>query len=494
MSVKLKKLIKNLTGIDVRGSKEIEISGLCSDSRCVSPGNLFIAKRGSTYDGTQCIPQALNAGAVAVLTDLYNPVLKNTAQLIAGDVVLAEALLAAEYYQQPDKSLMLIGITGTNGKTTASYMVKYFLDNLKGPCGLIGTIECLIGDDRYQTGLTTPDIITNYKLLKEMVRQGCSSAVMEVSSHALEQRRVENIAFDAVIFTNLSPEHLDYHATMENYAAAKRKLFHRIENKDSGFAIVNKDSEYAEYILSDSPLKVLTYGLHRSADLCASDLAADASGMRGFIQYKQKTVPFRMLHRGIHNVYNLLAAMAVPLIAGYSLEEICQLAAKLPPVRGRLEFVSNPLGLQIAVDFAHKEIALRSVLEAIRASCKGRVITVFGCGGNRDPYKRPKMAKISEELSDISIITSDNPRTEPPDQIIKEILAGFTSLERVIIEPDRHKAIAAAIDLAQPEDIILIAGKGHEEQQIFAHTTIPFNDKTVAYQLCCEKMQKVGIK
>lgn len=487
MSVKLKKLLKNFSTIEVKGSKEVYITGLCSDSRCVSPGNLFIAKRGRTFDGTQFISQAIDAGASAILTDLYNPVLKNITQLISNDVDLAEAHIAEEYYQRPNENLLMTGITGTSGKTSTSYMIKHFLEKLKGPCGLIGTIECIIGNTRYQTGLTTPDVITNFKLIKEMVNQGCSSAVMEVSSHALEQRRVENIKYDIAIFTNLSAEHLDYHKNMENYAQAKRNLFISPTKSKQAFAVVNKDDPYTEYMIQGTSREVITYSIKETADLYVTNLLSDLNGMKGLIHYKNRTLPFNMPLIGNHNIYNLLAAIAVPLTQGYHLDKILSLTDSLQPIRGRLEKVPNPLGIKIIVDFAHKDFSLQAVLEAIQASCRGKIITVFGCGGNRDPHKRPRMAKVSQNFSQITIVTSDNPRNESPEQIIKEIVAGFSSLENVIIQPDRRKAISQAIDLANSEDVILIAGKGHERQQILAHTTIPFDDREVAYELCCEK-------
>lgn len=483
--MKLKKLLRNYPDYIVKGSREVEITGLCSDSRCVSPGNLFVAKRGINNDGAQFIPEAVNAGAAAILTDLYDPSLRNIPQILASNVQKAEANLAAEYYMHPDKELFLIGVTGTNGKTTSTYMAKQLLDMLNSPCGLIGTIECIIGETRYRSSLTTPDILTNYKLMREMVAKGCKAAAMEVSSHGLEMDRVENINFDTGIFTNLSPEHLDYHLTMDSYAQAKRKLFEQLgKSEKNSAAVINWDDAYAPFMAEKCDVPVLSYGVFSRSDLQARDIKFRISGIEGCLVHKNTQAPFYLPLLGMHNIYNFLAAAAACLTAGYSIEEIASLAKELKPVRGRLEQVSNLLGLQIFVDFAHKDVALRTVLEALRASCKGRVITVFGCGGNRDRLKRPRMARVSEELSDITIVTSDNPRNEPPEQIIQEILTGFSSLDNVIVQVDRRQAIAQAIELAGPEDVILIAGKGHEDQQIFAHTTIPFDDRLVAREIC----------
>lgn len=488
--MKLKKLLKNIPDVAVRGSREIEITGLCSDSRYVAPGNLFIAKRGLSSDATQHIPEAIDAGAAAILTDLYNPALRHVVQLIAEDVVKIEPLLASEYYRYPDQALFIAGITGTNGKTTSSYMVKHFLDNLQKPCGLIGTIECIIGTNSYKSGYTTPDVITNFKLLREMVTSGCQAAVMEVSSHGLEQKRIGLMEFDVAVFTNLSAEHLDYHLTMDAYALAKRKLFESLNHgTKKKWAVFNADDAHTPLMKEGCHAEILTYGLFSPADITVKDLQHSHEGVKGILMYKQAEEPFELPFIGLHNVYNLLVAVSVALCAGYSLAQIAPLAKTLPSVQGRLERVSNPLGLQIYVDFAHKDIALRTVLEALRKSTSGKIITIFGCGGNRDKLKRPRMAKACEELSDFTIVTSDNPRNEPPEEIIHQILGGFSSLDKVAVEVDRRRAIAHAIELAKPGDAILIAGKGHETQQIFAHTTIPFDDREVAYLICCEKAQ-----
>lgn len=496
--MKLKKIIKDSYPIQVKGSKEIEITGLCSDSRTVAPGNLFVAKKGSSYDGTQFIPDAISAGAVAILTDLYDPSLKNITQLITDNVSDIEARLAADYYQYPGDSLFLVGITGTKGKTTTSYIVKHFLDLLDGPCGLIGTIEYIIGKNQYRTRLTTPDVITNHKMLREMVIQGCKSAVMEVSSHALEQKRVAHLHYDVAVFTNLGREHLDYHVTMEAYAAAKRKLFISLlepcqkEQPCEPTAVVNQDDIYVGHILEGYKGKKITYAIQSPADLTASALSFDEHGTECLLTYAGRSLPFKFSLIGRHNVYNLLAAVGVGLAYGISFEAMSSMAPAILPIRGRLEPVPNPLGLNIYVDFAHTEDSLKAILETLRELTKGKIITVFGCGGNRDTQKRPRMAQVSEELSDVTIVTSDNPRHEPPQQIIKEIMTGFTNPDHVFVESDRKQAIEKAIAMAHSNDIILIAGKGHEDQQIYGHTVIPFDDRAVALEICKAKLKVEG--
>lgn len=492
--MKLKKLLKEIPVKEVKGSKDIEITGVCANSKLVSPGNLFVARKGRADDGAQYIPEAIAAGAVAILTDIYDPTLKNVTQIIHSDVTTIEGLIAAHYYQFPSDSLYMVGITGTNGKTTTSFLVKHLLDHLHGPCGLIGTIEYIIGQHRYQATRTTPDVTSNHKMLREMLNQGCLSAVMEVTSHALDQDRVQNIDYDVAIFTNLTLDHLDYHNTMDNYCIAKNKLFRSLSSpakskkkNDNKIAVVNVDSPWHSRMLEGSAANVLTYGIANPADLQAVDIQLTSSGTTFNLIYQGKSIPCSSPLVGRYNVYNCLAALAVGLTRNVSLEQLSELIKNFPPVPGRLEPVPNQLGLKIYVDFAHSDDALANVLECLQELKKtGRILTVFGCGGDRDQTKRPKMAQISEELSDISIVTSDNPRSEEPEAIARQVIAGFKRKNSYMIELDRRAAIQKAIDLATPDDIVLIAGKGHEPYQIFAHKTVEFDDRKVAAQ-CCQK-------
>lgn len=493
--MKLKKLFKDIPLSLVKGSKEIEITGVCANSKLVSPGNLFIARKGFSVDGSLYIPEAVSAGAAAVLTDIYDPLLnKSITQLIHSDVSTIEGAVAASYYQHASQSLFVVGITGTNGKTTTSFLIKHLLDCLHSPCGLIGTIEYIIGPHRYQAIRTTPDVCTMHKMLREMVLQGCQSAVMEVTSHALDQGRVDGIDFDIAIFTNFSSEHLDYHKTMDAYAAAKNKLFRRLnlkkQKKVHSFpktAVINIDDPAYSQITQGCATAVLTYGIVGDADLKAEEVAFSASGTTLTMRYQEQKVSFKWPFVGMFNVYNCLAATAVGLIRGVRLETMAEIWSRAPAVPGRLESVSNPLGLNIYVDFAHTDDALRNVLGCLRSCCKkGRLITVFGCGGNRDTTKRPKMARVAEELSDVVIVTSDNPRNEDPQEIISQVVTGFSDGYSYDVDEDRTQAIARAIALATPDDIILIAGKGHEPYQVFAHKTVEFDDRKVAYRLCCQ--------
>ncbi|MBA3722281.1 MAG: UDP-N-acetylmuramoyl-L-alanyl-D-glutamate--2,6-diaminopimelate ligase [Parachlamydiaceae bacterium] len=489
--MKLKQLIKEIPSIKVKGSKDINITGLSVNSKIVAPGNLFIAKKGKSEDGAKYIPEAIAAGANAILTDLYDPSLKNVVQVIHQNVGEVEGLLAAQYYQNPANDLFMVGITGTNGKTTTAFIVKYLLDQFFGPCGLIGTIEYILGSIRYQATRTTPDVISNYKMLREMITQGCRSAVMEVTSHALDQGRVAHIDFDAAIFSNLTLDHLDYHQTMENYCDAKNNLFRKLgtipsKKKNPKIAIVNTDSPWTTKIIEGCKTKKITYGIENNADLRASNVRLGKHGTELDLIYQGKTYPCQWPLIGRFNVYNCLSAMAVVISRGLPLEEIVEKMRGFPGVRGRLQLVSNDLNLKIVVDYAHSDDALMNILETLTELKTGKIITVFGCGGDRDRSKRPKMGSVCQQYSDYSIVTSDNPRTEDPKAICDAILQGYKSKESVLVEIDRYKAIEKAIGMATENDIILIAGKGHETYQIFSHKTIEFDDCKVANEICAK--------
>ncbi len=483
--IKLKKLLKNLPIDTVKGSKEIEIKGLSSDSRRVAPGDLFIAKQGKTHHAARFIPDAVASGAVAILTDLYDPFHPDIVQIIHPDVSKIEALLAREYYDHADQRLFLIGVTGTNGKTTTTQMIYHALRQLEGETGLIGTIECLLGGGRaIPSEHTTPDILTNYKFFHEMVSLGCKSCVMEVSSHALDQGRVAPIEFDTAVFTNLTQDHLDYHGNMDQYAEAKAQLFTMLSPQGSKpfikTAVVNGDDPYEKQILTHCSAKIIRYGLDPSADLYATDLSLSASGLSFTIHYAERKYPFSTSLIGRYNVYNLLAAIGALLTRGYSLEKILPALETFHTTSGRLERVKNKKNLNLFVDYAHTEDALHNVLITLRELNPKRLITLFGCGGDRDQTKRPKMGAVAEKLSDLIIVTNDNPRQEDPDAIIRGILSGIQDLSRVLVLPDREEAIHRAIQLAAPEDIVLIAGKGHETYQIFSQRRIAFDDRCIA--------------
>lgn len=495
--MKLKKLIKDIPIKTFKGSKEIEITGVCANSKLVSPGNLFVAKKGRSEDGVNYIPEAVAAGAAAVLTDIYDPSLKNIAQLVHPNVSSIEGLISASYYRFPSDELFMVGITGTNGKTTTTFLIKHLLDKLEGPCGLIGTIEYVIGQYRYQATRTTPDVTSNHKMLREMILQGCRSAAMEVTSHALDQNRVQNINYDVAIFTNLTLDHLDYHQTMENYCAAKRELFLSLDPTKKKkiltppkTAVINADSPWKTRIIEGCPSQILTYGIIGSADIRATEVELTVEGTRFNLTYQGKTLPCLIPLIGRFNVYNALAAASVGLLKGAPLSDVIDILRSAPSVPGRLQPVPNPLGLKIYIDFAHSDDALINVLECLQELKKGKMITVFGCGGDRDKTKRPKMAQAVSEYSDLSIVTSDNPRSEDPEAIAKDILQGFKRQSSYLVILDRREAIRKALEIATPNDIVLIAGKGHETYQVFSHKTIEFDDAKIASEICKQLIDK----
>jgi UDP-N-acetylmuramoyl-L-alanyl-D-glutamate--2,6-diaminopimelate ligase len=480
MTMNLKQLIAGLPVELYKGGKDVPITGLCSHSKLVAPGNLFIAKKGTVDDGAKYIDEALASGAAAILTDLPNPFLKEAVQIVARDVRSIEGSLAARFYGDPSYSLFMVGITGTNGKTTTSYLVKHIFDAFGFSCGMIGTIEYIIGQHHFAAHLTTPEVITTQKLLKEMVRQKCAAAVMEVSSIGLEQGRVATIDFDVAVFTNLSQEHLDYHHTMEAYGDVKAKLFQEL--KLEGVAVLNAESPWSERMRRDCKARFLTYGCCAEADLYAHSIELMPDQTLFSVTYQGRTLPFSWKLIGRFNIYNCLAAMGVALSKGISFDALPGAIASFHPVSGRLEKVENLSNLHIYVDYAHTPDALEKSLNSLFEMKQGKILTVFGGGGNRDRAKRPEMARAVEKYSDFAFVTSDNPRNEDPLSICKEIAQGFTK-SNFAIEVDRRMAIERAIEMAAPDDLILIAGKGHETYQIFAHQTLPFDDRQVAQEI-----------
>jgi len=469
--MKLKVLIKGLSELDVKGSKEIEITGISSDSRTVAPGNLFIAKRGKVHDGSQFIEQAAASGAAAIMTDFYDPFLKKT-QLIAKDPSFWEAELAARYYHFPSQELFVVGVTGTKGKTTTTYLIQHLLNGLNKKCGLVGTVETIIGDHKFSSSLTTHDVVYNQKMLREMVLKGCEAVAFEVSSHGLIQGRVDQIDFDLAVFTNLYPDHLDYHQTMEEYAVAKKRLFTKSEK-----IILNRDSPWSDFMKGEK--EALTFGIENKADIQASEIHFENNKTTFWVEFQGKRQKFTSALIGHFNVYNLLAAISVGIQLGETLEKISSVLSSFASVPGRLQLAGQMKGIKVFVDHAHTEEALEAALQALRTISDKKLIVVFGCGGNRDPARRKGMARSAEKWADLIFITNDNPRQEDPEEICRQILSGFQNSDKVLVELDRKEAIYQAISRAASGDIVLVAGKGHEKLQIFAHQTISFDDVVV---------------
>ena len=480
--ITVRKLFQGLE-VEIIGNKDLELTGVCSHSKFVVPGNLFIAKKGGSCDATLLIPEAANAGAQAVLTDLYNPFLEGAVQIIHSNPSLIEPEIVNRYFRNPSKDLFVTGITGTNGKTTTAYLIHHLLNSKGTPCGLMGTIETLIGSHRIPSKLTTADVVTNQKFLREMSDLHAENVVMEVTSHALDQKRTEGIDFNAAIFTNFSQDHLDYHGTMEKYLEAKAKLFQIIDNP-SKVAILNEDDPAAKRAFGFSKAQVITFGIHGKGDFQAKEIECTLEGTSFILFFSEKAFKIKMPLIGEFNVLNGLAAMALAYHRGLSMQQIQRKMVTFPGVPGRLERISNTKGIHLFVDFAHTDQALEQVLTILRKIKQKKIITIFGCGGDRDQSKRPKMAQVVEKFSDLMIVTSDNPRMEDPQEICDAVARGIRRKDGVFIEVDRRRAIEQGITLAEPGDIVLIAGRGHEPFQKAGGRLIRFDDREVAREVC----------
>lgn len=498
--MKLKRLLKELpphllSSLAVKGSKEIEITGISAHSSLIAPGHLFVAKQGSAQSGHLYIRDALLAGASAILTDLYDPSCSQATQLIHPDVATIEPLLAAACYAHPSDELFMVGVTGTNGKTTTTCCIKQLFERFHISTGLIGTLGYEVGSAHYEATRTTPDVCTNQKLLRDMVRHGCAAAVMEVTSHALAQGRVKNIDYNVALFTNLTQDHLDYHGTMERYAEEKRKLFRLLLAQKNGSkgakpeavtAILNADSSWCSYMQEGVTAQCLTYGITTPSDLQAKEVKLTPEGSYCTLHYKGEETSLFAPLPGRFNLYNILGAIAVCLAKGLKLLDVCREVQHIQQVPGRLERIPNSLKKWVYVDFGHTEDALYQTLSSLKELTSGRIIHLFGCGGDRDRTKRPKMAAVSEKLADYSIVTNDNPRSEQGLHIAQEIEAGFSKNATYHVRLDRKEAIKEALSMAKAGDIVLLSGKGHETRQYFAHHAIDFDDRLIAHSLCEE--------
>jgi UDP-N-acetylmuramoyl-L-alanyl-D-glutamate--2,6-diaminopimelate ligase len=460
--MKIKTLIKSLDcEVEVRGSRDVEVTGIIANSRVVAPGNLFVARRGESFDGNEFIPEAIAAGAHAILTDIYNPFLDVT-QVIVAHVLECEAVLAKQFYDSPDEKLFMIGITGTNGKTTTGYILADALPQ----AGMMGTIENRVGSKVIKSQYTTPEVSTNYKYLHEMLQSGCEYAVMEVTSHAIVQKRVLGIDFDVGIFLNLTHEHLDYHKTMDAYFEAKASFIRGCHK-----ALINIDDPYGKKLAMDCK-GALTFGA--TGDLCAKDVDVSLQGICATVYMGEQKAALDSQLIGRFNLSNLLAAIGALCLSGVSLKEATFRVSRFKGTPGRLERVGNR---ECYVDFAHTPDALKNAIESLRELSSKRLIVVFGCGGLRDREKRSKMGLIASQLADQVVITSDNPRTEKPEEIIAEIVSGVKDSKKLIIEPDRQKALEKGVDLFKSEEsILLVCGKGHETGQIIGETVREFSD------------------
>lgn len=470
---------------------DVEIGKLQYDSRKVQRSDCFIALKGGKYDGHTFIQNAINQGAKVVVLQ-HDEVLpdslcmhRGVIKVVVPDTRKALAVMSSNYYGHPSEKMKFIGVTGTNGKTTTSHLVKAILEATGEKVGLVGTIEYKIGERILPATHTTPESLELNELFGMMVEDKCTSVAMEVSSHALDQSRIYGLDFDVAIFTNLTQDHLDYHRTMEKYFEAKKILF--TELKPTSYAVINHDDRWGIMINDSIRTKTISYGIDSAADVQAKDLKFAMNGTTLTINNSHGEFTFTTSLIGKFNIYNVLAAYSTGLALGIPREQIIQGINNMKNVRGRFERIASPSGWTAIVDYAHTPDALENCLKTIQdilpTQNRGRIITVFGAGGDRDKTKRPLMGRIAGDYSDIIIVTSDNPRTEEPEKIIDDIIRGITRHASVLRELDRRTAIERAISCAQRGDVILIAGKGHEDYQVIGQEKIHFSDREIVEKL-----------
>ncbi|MBM4169771.1 MAG: UDP-N-acetylmuramoyl-L-alanyl-D-glutamate--2,6-diaminopimelate ligase [Ignavibacteria bacterium] len=466
---------------------DVEVMSVQYDSRKVGKGDCFVAIRGLDTDGHRFVPEAIAQGASVVVLeddtafpDAYF-MHSGTLKVVVSDSRKALARMSANRFGHPSRELTMVGVTGTNGKTSTTWLIQSILEAATIKTGVIGTIDYKIGDHSYPAKFTTPESVELNELLVEMKVAGCRAVSMEVSSHALHQSRVHGISFDAAVFTNLTQDHLDYHKTMEEYFRAKKILFDDLES--TSWAIINTDDAWGRTLFSTTSAQRLSYGFESTAAVRAIDAQFSIEQTNLTIRYEGNDHQISSPLAGRFNAYNILASYATGIALQVPREAIERGIRTLRSVRGRLERLSSPKGWTAFIDYAHTPDALEKCLSSIREivpdATRRRMITVFGAGGDRDATKRPQMGKIASERSDIVVVTSDNPRTENPDAIIDAIVEGIPDRTKVVRIVNRREAIIHALTIAQPGDVVLIAGKGHEEYQIIGKEKKPFSDRSV---------------
>ena len=492
----LRDLIASLNRPLVVGPLDVEILAVTSDSRLVEPGTAFVAVRGEDHDGRMFIPMALERGAAAIISDTAaetgHP--DEVPYLHVGDVRHALAAFARALAGDPSRKLKLAGVTGTNGKTTTAFLLHHLMKRVWHRAGLLGTVRVDDGEESKPATHTTPGPVELNHLLARIADHGCRGAAMEVSSHGIDQKRVDGIAFDAAVFTNLSQDHLDYHGTMDAYAATKFSWFEALAADPLGkkpVAVVNFDDPYGEKLVAllGERLPLVRYGFNVHCDFRANNFKQSARGMEFELTAKGKSYLVRAPLIGRFNVYNSLAALAAASALKIPLREAVAALADAPQVPGRMEFCGTRDGVTVFVDYAHSPDALENACRTLKELQPNRLITVFGCGGDRDKGKRPLMGKAASEFSDACILTSDNPRSEDPEAILKEIESGMSGARYKTVA-DRAEAIRIAIHAAGKGDIVLIAGKGHETYQQFAERSVDFDDRREARRALAERPEE----
>lgn len=482
----LAELATALEIVTAGGCLDIPATGLTYDSRKVEPGFIFVAVPGYRYDGHDFIPQALARGAVGIISQKEVSLPPGVGWLRVPDSRLALGLAAAAFYDYPARSLRVIGVTGTNGKTTTTHLIHAALNQAGMPAGLLGTLGLYLGGQYREMPRTTPEAPDIQAAMAEMRTSGCRAVVMEVSSHALELHRVAGIEFDVAVFTNLTQDHLDFHGNLEAYRQAKGRLFAALgpgAKPGPKYAVVNADDPSANYFLHVSAAPTITYGVQQEATIRGRNINYSPAGVSFTVIYPAGEQRLCLRLSGLFNVYNALAAWSVAWQEGMPADTIARALQSITGIPGRFEPIRCGQDFQVIVDYAHSPDGLENVLRAARQVTKGKIITVFGCGGDRDRGKRPLMGQIAGRDSDFTVLTSDNPRSEDPLEIIREIEPGLkTSGGEYLVIPDRRQAIYKALALARPGDLVLIAGKGHETYQIVGDEVLPFDDRLVARQ------------
>ena len=499
--MKLGQILEGLPHSDLRGDPALEIQGLAYDSRLVKPGDLFVAIRGHHSDGHRFIEKAVEKGAVAVLAETLTGGESKVATLLVPDSRKALSKIALVFYAKPFEHITLIGVTGTNGKTTTTYLLESIVKAAGGKPGVLGTVNYRYSDKKLPAPVTTPESLDLIRLSREMVDHGVTHIVMEVSSHALDQGRTEDCPFNVAVFTNLSRDHLDYHKTMDEYFAAKSRLFTGLETGPSGtapWAVINLDDPRGKDLVAVTRSKVITYGLGKECQVSADAVGVDGKGLRFRLRTPAGQAVIRSPLIGDFNVHNILAAAGAGLALNLPLETVVRGIEALKAIPGRLERVANRRGLTLVVDYSHTPDALLKAMTSLKPYVKGRLITVFGCGGDRDRGKRYDMGRLAGEHSDVAFITSDNPRSEDPLSIVMEIEKGMLDSglgkgggnahpgRGYFLEVDRREAIRKAVAMAEEADVVLIAGKGHEDYQIIGSERKPFSDQEEAARAASE--------
>lgn len=481
--MKLRALLKNVNVLETTANMEMDIPAVTSDTRKdMAAGSLFVALSGFAFDGNRYIPAALEKGAAVVVTAKKPEI--DVPYVLVDDDRLALARIGANYYGHPADAMTMIGVTGTNGKTSVTWLLKQVLEKCKGAkVGLIGTMENHIGDLVLATDRTTPESIQLQQLFAQMADAGCQYVVMEVSSHAIALHRVEGIHFAVAAFTNLTEDHLDFHKTMENYGLTKAELFAHCDR-----AVVNGDSPWGQRMVAGKHIPVLTTAVDGCGDLRAENIVFSGEGLHFTAIFGEESAKISVPIPGKFTVYNVLTVLGIALQLGISLEDAAKALEKVQGVKGRVEVVPTPgKDFTVLIDYAHTPDGLENVLSAVRGFCKGRLIAVFGCGGDRDRTKRPIMGEIGVRLADLAVITSDNPRTEKPGAIIDDILAGLGNAENYIAIENRVEAIHYAINIAKKDDIIVLAGKGHETYQEVMGVKYHMDEREIVAQYLEEK-------